>query len=349
MIRFFRQIRQRLLTENKLSKYLLYVIVEVFIVILGILIAIQIDSWNEQRINRERYEFGIKQLYRKLKARDLTWDLYQDRASFHLSIIDSLLDFPDLIPPERLAGNLLVLDEFLNDDWMDENWFLAYLDFNPTDSIQFGVAQHLHRYFRGRYPDFKNWADLNGFESFKAVLIRENIPICEFSASGLRATIDECAKMPLDQNTSKKLRTLLETDAIVLKLQTLKKRRQEIFEITPTPEKTVLEFIEANFGHLDLSFHHLEIFGSASLHGYGLGVPMKPANAARTLWLLKTTLEDGFVKFRTDENWTFEWGGGEANPDILIFKGPRIPVRKGTYEIVVDLEKKSYEITPVLK
>ena len=53
MLRFFRQIRQRLLTDNKFSKYLLYAIGEILLVVLGILIALQIDNWNEDRKTRE--------------------------------------------------------------------------------------------------------------------------------------------------------------------------------------------------------------------------------------------------------------------------------------------------------
>jgi len=47
MIKFFRKIRQRLLTENKFSKYLLYAIGEIALVVIGILIALQINNWNE--------------------------------------------------------------------------------------------------------------------------------------------------------------------------------------------------------------------------------------------------------------------------------------------------------------
>jgi hypothetical protein len=47
MLRFFRQIRQRLLTDNKFSKYLLYAIGEILLVVIGILIALQADFWNE--------------------------------------------------------------------------------------------------------------------------------------------------------------------------------------------------------------------------------------------------------------------------------------------------------------
>lgn len=46
MLKFFRKIRRKLLAENKFSKYLLYAIGEVILVVVGILIAIQIDFWN---------------------------------------------------------------------------------------------------------------------------------------------------------------------------------------------------------------------------------------------------------------------------------------------------------------
>jgi hypothetical protein len=47
MIKFFRKIRQNLLTENKFIKYLLYAIGEIILVVIGILIALQINNVNE--------------------------------------------------------------------------------------------------------------------------------------------------------------------------------------------------------------------------------------------------------------------------------------------------------------
>jgi len=49
MIKFFRKIRQKLLTENKFSKYLLYAFGEIILVIIGILIALSINNWNEEK------------------------------------------------------------------------------------------------------------------------------------------------------------------------------------------------------------------------------------------------------------------------------------------------------------
>jgi hypothetical protein len=54
MLRFFSQIRQRLLTDNKVSKYLLYAVGEILLVVIGILIALQVDNWNETRKDRKR-------------------------------------------------------------------------------------------------------------------------------------------------------------------------------------------------------------------------------------------------------------------------------------------------------
>ena len=49
MIQFFRKIRQKILIENKLSKYLMYAFGEIILVVIGILIALQINNWNEER------------------------------------------------------------------------------------------------------------------------------------------------------------------------------------------------------------------------------------------------------------------------------------------------------------
>jgi len=51
MIKFFRKIRRQLLTENKFTKYLLYAIGEIILVVIGILIALQINNWNEKNKN----------------------------------------------------------------------------------------------------------------------------------------------------------------------------------------------------------------------------------------------------------------------------------------------------------
>jgi hypothetical protein len=60
MIKFFRKIRQKMLTENKFSKYLLYAFGEIILVVIGILIALSINNWNTNRINNNLEKFYIQ-------------------------------------------------------------------------------------------------------------------------------------------------------------------------------------------------------------------------------------------------------------------------------------------------
>ncbi|NER10016.1 hypothetical protein SAMN06265375_101456 [Muriicola jejuensis] len=62
MLRFFRQLRQRLLTENRVSKYLLYAIGEIILVVIGILIALQINNWNEDKKLRTALNAALEEV-----------------------------------------------------------------------------------------------------------------------------------------------------------------------------------------------------------------------------------------------------------------------------------------------
>lgn len=53
MIKFFRKIRYDLMEKNKIGKYLKYAIGEIILVMIGILLALQINNWNNDRIERK--------------------------------------------------------------------------------------------------------------------------------------------------------------------------------------------------------------------------------------------------------------------------------------------------------
>ncbi|MEJ2112182.1 MAG: DUF6090 family protein [Flavobacteriaceae bacterium] len=77
MIKFFRKIRHKLWIENKVRKYLPYAIGEIALVMIGILLALQVNNWNENRKDRNTesiilhnllsdMEENIKQIRRKI-------------------------------------------------------------------------------------------------------------------------------------------------------------------------------------------------------------------------------------------------------------------------------------------
>ncbi|WP_297691063.1 DUF6090 family protein [uncultured Eudoraea sp.] len=67
MLKFFRRIRQQLLTQNKLSKYLLYAIGEIILVVIGILIALKINNSNEAFHLKEKELILLSEIQRNLK------------------------------------------------------------------------------------------------------------------------------------------------------------------------------------------------------------------------------------------------------------------------------------------
>lgn len=50
MTSFFRKIRQNLLSQNRVTRYLAYAIGEILLVVIGILIALQVNNWNQERL-----------------------------------------------------------------------------------------------------------------------------------------------------------------------------------------------------------------------------------------------------------------------------------------------------------
>ena len=53
MLPFFRRIRKNLADENQILKYSSYAIGEIVLVVIGILIALQINNWNEEQKSRK--------------------------------------------------------------------------------------------------------------------------------------------------------------------------------------------------------------------------------------------------------------------------------------------------------
>jgi len=72
MIKFFRKIRYDLIEKNKTGKYLKYAIGEIVLVVVGILIALQINTWNENQ------KLRIQEL---IHLRNLKDDLLEDKES----------------------------------------------------------------------------------------------------------------------------------------------------------------------------------------------------------------------------------------------------------------------------
>lgn len=125
MIKFFRKIRQTLLSESKFSKYFIYAIGEIVLVVIGILIALSINNWNTERKNRfleqdilldllEEYESNLAQLDQKISMRN---DIINDSKDILEYIDDAHYDvnIDTLIKKLRLLKFDPTFDPIQND------------------------------------------------------------------------------------------------------------------------------------------------------------------------------------------------------------------------------------------
>ena len=106
MIKFFRIIRQKSLAKNRFSKYLIYAIGEIILVVIGILIALQINNWNQSKKLKVEEVQSLESLHSEfqenlqkfdnihalqlIKNDAITQILFSDISNYSLSSIDSL-------------------------------------------------------------------------------------------------------------------------------------------------------------------------------------------------------------------------------------------------------------------
>jgi len=124
MIPIFRKIRQNLLAENKFSKYLLYAIGEVVLVIIGILIALYINNKNEIAKNEDKFLSNLllvhKELENNIQGTTSNLNYYFNKDSLIFSIMADTLTIEDYKNSQ------------INDNNTSGGLGLSYIIFNTT-------------------------------------------------------------------------------------------------------------------------------------------------------------------------------------------------------------------------
>ncbi|RPA68526.1 hypothetical protein EF405_08045 [Cyclobacteriaceae bacterium YHN15] len=107
MLKFFRKIRQKLLSQNRFTRYLAYAIGEIFLVVIGILIALQINTWNENRKYRNQeadfYSDVISDLDKDLEKLDFLTEFHHNRIEILSTLLTYLRNPADKMGAEKFG------------------------------------------------------------------------------------------------------------------------------------------------------------------------------------------------------------------------------------------------------
>lgn len=169
MLRFFRKIRQKLLTDSKFSKYLLYSVGEILLVVIGILIALQIDSWNEKRQLEEREIKFLTELNHNLERNLIQFD---EVAGDQMKLIQNMSLLVDYFY-EGVKYNDSIRGYFRGIGWLEQTNLItsAYetmkttgLDIISSDSLRLKIID-LHEVEYGHYMDLVKDVGLSLFST----------------------------------------------------------------------------------------------------------------------------------------------------------------------------------------
>lgn len=92
MLKFFRTIRKKLIEQDNVRKYLLYAIGEILLVVIGILIALQINTWNQERVNKSKEFEYLKGIHSDLNRQIETLNSTIEINERSISTIHGLLE-----------------------------------------------------------------------------------------------------------------------------------------------------------------------------------------------------------------------------------------------------------------
>ena len=93
MIKFFRIIRRNLIADSKFGKYALYAVGEIFLVVIGIIIAVQIGNWNQSVQDKELLRISLENLLEDLEIQKEIIDGQLALESEMIAKADSVLMF----------------------------------------------------------------------------------------------------------------------------------------------------------------------------------------------------------------------------------------------------------------
>lgn len=95
MLKFFRKIRRKLLGEGSLRKYLVYAFGEILLIVIGILIALQLNNWHEGRKGRKLVRQYNQSLLRDMKDDLESIQIRIENARIRILGVERLLNFID--------------------------------------------------------------------------------------------------------------------------------------------------------------------------------------------------------------------------------------------------------------
>lgn len=346
MISFFRKIRRKLLAENRVTRYLVYAVGEILLVVIGILIALQVNNWNEERKRKENFLATIEQIYNALELESQELNSNILGLNLQQRYADSLYNFADSLRIEAIPGILFYLETEPPAFNSSIGFHLQKLMVNPTDKNENLLARNLTNYLSHASLDYTD-----SEKPISTILIREGFPVPAVNFG--YTLIMGMVVFPefFNKENWEKSKALLQTQGTRTGLVQLAQRKEyektEYGNVLELANKSITQ-IKSYYPEVRLLYENIGIIGDGtSYQDWSNDVFLEQINEEKSIWEATVTLNGKGIKIRENESWNANWGGTTFPKGNLEWFGPNILTEAGTFRLVVNLSDKTYEFIPI--
>ncbi|MCB0647861.1 MAG: hypothetical protein KDC49_14430 [Saprospiraceae bacterium] len=155
MVKIYRNIRQKLLSESKTGKYIKYAVGEIVLVVIGILIALQVNNWNEGRKSKLQQTVFLKNIRQDLMNDLVQLDKIIDYQTKKLQVVTALSeelthekDFNKIENLFTTIQNTTNATFFANTGAYTTSGTSGVLDNLQPDSLKIAITTLYERYYK---------------------------------------------------------------------------------------------------------------------------------------------------------------------------------------------------------
>lgn len=347
MLPLFRKIRWRFARDNQFLKYSRYAIGEIVLVVFGILIALYINTWNEQRKLNAQFKVTLEQLYNSINYDKYVFNNSVNLLDWQVHNIDNMLLYADSFPKESLPWSIFMLS-FLPTEAISEEtkYHASFLKNSISNQDQNELSQQIVK-----YASADIFRQLNSLDLIRPLFLKEEIPFpnptqsLETNFYQFADTISFYSEEELNR-----LNKIFHSKGFRASIKSM--RSNKILQRASPYNRiedanSIMRLIKEYYPEVGIIYKNVGIIGT-SIDGFpdvgAKSTPMHKSTEKNNSWEIELYLKKGVVKFRCRDSWAQNWGGSSFPKGSAEHDGGDIIVdQAGNYRVSLNLELNTYE------
>lgn len=351
MIPFFRKIRKKLADDNRLFKYSRYAVGEIVLVVFGILIALYINNWNEQRKLNAQFKVTLELLYNSINYDKYVFNNTVNLLDWQIRNIDNMLLNADSFPKESLPWSIYVLSFKPAESVSEETIYHAsFLKNSISNKKHNELSQQIVNYTNHRMNN-----EINSLDLIQPLFLEEEIPFPNPTQS-LETNFYQFADTIsfYSENELSRLNEIFHSHRFKATLKSIRSNKILQRALPRNREEdasSIMKLIKEYHPNVRIMYKNVGIIGT-SIDGFpdvgAKSTPMVSSDEDHNIWKIEIYLKKGKVKFRCRDSWAQNWGGNSFPKGSAEHDGDDILVDEaGNYRVTLNLDQNTYQFDKI--